>query len=192
MTRILAFAGSLRKDSWNKKLLQEALRLAPESIQITLLDLKDHPLPLYDADFEAEHGMPENAIGLRRLMTEHQGLLIASPEYNGGMTGVLKNTLDWMSRKHGDQRGLDPFMHKPAAVVSASPGPYGGARSVQSAVLLLNRLGCLVLPDSVSVTHCETAFDTEGHLQGKDQKSLQRVVQALAGVALKMGQKAEG
>lgn len=185
-TPLLAFAGSLRTESWNKKLLFEALRLAPESVSVTCIDLKDYPLPLYDADIEAVKGLPEQAIQLRTLMKDHQGLLIASPEYNGGMTGVLKNTLDWMSRKHGTERGLDPFMYKPAAVISASPGPYGGARSLQAAVFLLHRLGCVVLPDSLSVTNCETAFNEAGQLSGKNEKALTRVMETLAHITQKL------
>ncbi|GGJ24801.1 NADPH-dependent FMN reductase [Deinococcus roseus] len=184
--RILAFAGSLRTESWNKKLLYEALRLAPDTLEITPIDLKDYPLPLYDADIEEAKGLPEQAVQLRTLLKEHQGLLLASPEYNGGLTGVLKNTLDWMSRKNGTERGLDPFMHKPAAVITASPGPYGGARSLQAAVFLLHRLGCIVLPDTVSVTNCETAFNEAGQLTGKNEKALQRVVDTLARITLKL------
>ncbi|GEM47613.1 NADPH-dependent FMN reductase [Deinococcus cellulosilyticus] len=184
--RILAFAGSLSSASWNRKLLDEALRFAPETFSVTSIHLKDYPLPLYDADLEKETGLPEPAIQLRALMKEHHGLLIASPEYNGGMTGVLKNTLDWMSRKHGTERGLDPFMYKPAAVISASPGPYGGARSLQATVFLLHRLGCVVLPDTLSVPNCETAFNGAGQLTGKNEKALRRVMETLARITLKL------
>ena len=97
--RILAFAGSLRAESFNKKLARvaaEALRKAGG--EVTLIDLRDYPLPLYDGDLEAASGLPENGRKLKSLFLEHQGLLISSPEYNSSIPAVLKNTIDWVSR----------------------------------------------------------------------------------------------
>ena len=97
--KILAFAGSTRKDSFNKKLVKitgEAARLA--GAQVTYLDLRDLPMPLYDGDLEAEQGIPQNARKLKALMLSHDGLLISAPEYNSSISGVLKNAIDWASR----------------------------------------------------------------------------------------------
>src|SRR4051812_26801189 len=97
--RILAFAGSLRKESLNKKLLRIAASAARAAgAEVTLIDLKDHPLPIFDQDLETAQGMPENGARLKTLFAEHDGLLIASPEYNSSFTAVLKNTIDWVSR----------------------------------------------------------------------------------------------
>src|SRR3954470_7217353 len=97
--RILAFAGSLRRDSFNKKLLPIAARAAQGAgAEVTLIDLKDFPLPLFDQDLEVEQGMPESGKKLKQLFIDHDGLLIASPEYNSSLTAVLKNALDWVSR----------------------------------------------------------------------------------------------
>src|SRR3954451_19637952 len=97
--RILAFAGSLRSESFNKKLVRIAASAGRDAgAEVTLIDLKDYPLPLFDQDLEAGQGMPENGAKLRKLVAEHDGLLVASPEYNSSVTGVLKNVIDWVSR----------------------------------------------------------------------------------------------
>src|SRR5262249_29719722 len=97
--RILAFAGSTRRDSFNKKLAGIAADGARAAgAEVTFIDLRDYPLPLYDGDLEAEKGLPEQAQRLKKLFLDHDGLLISSPEYNSSISGVLKNTIDWVSR----------------------------------------------------------------------------------------------
>src|SRR4051794_33986708 len=97
--RILALSGSARRDSLNRRLLEIAIGGARDSgASVTVISLADYPLPLYDGDLEEEQGAPENALALQRLLAEHDGLLIASPEHNGGYTAMLKNAVDWISR----------------------------------------------------------------------------------------------
>src|SRR5262245_61507584 len=93
-TKILAFAGSTRKDSYNKKLVKEAAQIARKcGANVTVVDLKDYPIPLYDGDLEKDEGMPENAKRIRKMMIESDAILIASPEYNGSLPAVLKNVI---------------------------------------------------------------------------------------------------
>jgi NAD(P)H-dependent FMN reductase len=121
--RILALAGSLRKDSFNKKLVPIAAHGARKAgAEVTILDLKDFPLPLFDKDLEAEQGMPKNGQKLKHFFIEHDGLLIASPEYNSSITGVLKNAIDWVSRPAPGEPPLVAFRRKVACLMSASPG----------------------------------------------------------------------
>src|SRR5215831_8860589 len=116
--RILAFAGSTRRESFNKKLVPIAAKGARDAgADVTLIDLKDFPLPLFDQDFESEHGMPENGKKLKTLFIEHDGLLIASPEYNSSITGVLKNAIDWVSRPAPDAPPLVAFRGKVATLM---------------------------------------------------------------------------
>src|SRR6185295_2879266 len=97
--KILAFAGSMRKDSFNKKLIRVAAEGARSAgAEVTLIDLKDFPLPVYDGDLEAAEGLPAGAKKLKELFLQNQGLLIASPEYNSSIPGTLKNAIDWVSR----------------------------------------------------------------------------------------------
>ena len=100
--KILAFAGSTRAGSLNKLLLRTAVQGAEAAgASVTVIDLADFRIPLYDGDLEAESGLPENAEKLQNLFLEHNGLLIAAPEYNSSITPVLKNTFDWVSRRDG-------------------------------------------------------------------------------------------
>jgi chromate reductase, NAD(P)H dehydrogenase (quinone) len=129
--QILALCGSSRRDSLNEKLLEIALLGAIDAgAKVSRPRLLDFQLPIYDGDWEAEHGLPEDARALKVLIAEHHALLIATPEHNGGYTALLKNTLDWASRpSESDPSGLGVFAGKVAALISASPGALGGMRS---------------------------------------------------------------
>jgi len=172
--RILAFSGSARRESWNRKLLAAVVEAARNaSGEVTLLDLNDFPMPLYHGDLEDKDGMPENAKKLVELITEHHALLIASPEYNSMMTPLLKNTIDWCTR--GDE---NPLGGKVAAVVSASPGMLGGVRSMTLVRQLLTHLGCYVIPDQCILPQADKAFDTEGRLTATRSREAARNVGA--------------
>ncbi len=161
--RILAFAGSARRESLNRKLLAVAVQeTRAAGADVTLLDLNEFPLPLYHGDLEDRDGMPPNADRIVRLIAEHAGLLIASPEYNSLITPLLKNTIDWCTRADPN-----PLAGKVAAVVSASPGMYGGVRSAQVAPQLLLHLGCHVVPAQCSLARAHEAFGPDGALKNE-------------------------
>ena len=174
--RILAFAGSARRESLNKKFLAVAVTAAREAGgEVTPLDLNDLPLPLYHGDLEAESGLPENVQKLIALITSHDALLIASPEYNSMFTPLLKNTLDWCTRAEEN-----PFTGKIAAVISASPGAFGGVRSLVLVQQLLLKLGCHVVPGQCALPHANKAFEADGKLtDARTEKSLRSLVQQL-------------
>jgi NAD(P)H-dependent FMN reductase len=182
--RILAFSGSARRESLNKKLLAvvvDATRAAGG--EVTLVDLTDLPMPLYNGDLEDAEGMPPNAQKMIDLITQHQGLLIASPEYNSQMTPLLKNTIDWCTR--GDE---NPLTGKIAAIVSASPGMFGGVRSMTLARQLLTHLGCHIVPVQCILPHADKAFDEKGALkEERNRKAAQAVAAALVSVTSKLG-----
>ncbi|MBI3432801.1 MAG: NAD(P)H-dependent oxidoreductase [Hydrogenophilales bacterium] len=162
MPKILAFSGSLRRDSWNRKLIRAAVDATRAAGgEVTLIDLADYPLPLMDEDLEARDGLPANAQRLKALFKSHDALLIASPEYNSSMPPLLKNTLDWVSREWQGESGLVPYQDKVAALLAASPGQFGGMRMLPHLRQVLNTLGVLVLPGQFSLPHAETAFDAE-------------------------------
>ena len=186
--RVLAFAGSARAGSFNAKLLAVAAQAARASgAEVTLLDLRSLALPVYDAEIEAA-GMPAGALELRRLFATHDALLIASPEYNGFPTPLLINALDWASRVaavDGLPSGLGAIGGKAAGVMSASPGPMGGLRSLGFARQFLhNTLGFLVVPEQFALVQAGKAFDEQGALTDpKQQQSVQRVVASVVRVA---------
>jgi NAD(P)H-dependent FMN reductase len=167
--KILAFAGSLRADSFNKKLLELAVASARAAgAEVTVIDLRDYQLPIFDQDYEKAHGLPENARKLKELFLAHQALLIASPEYSSSITALLKNTIDWVSRSAPNEPGLAAFQEKVAALVSASPGALGGLRGLVHLRSILGNINVLVLPDQVAVPMAQEAFNADGTL--KDPK----------------------
>jgi chromate reductase len=170
-TKILAFAGSTRTGSWNKKLVQAAAEnLAGPDVEVTYIDLADYPLPLIESDSVSEKDLPESARKLKRLFAENDGFLISSPEYNGSYSGVLKNALDWISIRERDATTVyEPFHGKVAGLLSGSPGKSGGLRGLEKLRVLLSDLGVLVLPDIQAVGSVTTAFNEAGKLS--DQKT---------------------
>ncbi len=163
--RVLAFAGSLRRDSYNKKLVRLAAEGARDGgAEVTYLDLRDYPLPIYDGDLEASDGLPKNARLLKELFLDHQGLLIASPEYNSSISAVLKNTIDWVSRPQAGEPPLVHFKGKVAGLMSASPGALGGLRGLVTVRSILSNIHVLVLPDQLSVGKAHELFDEAGQL----------------------------
>ena len=168
--KILAFAGSVRKDSFNRKLLQHAVTGAREAgADVTVVDLKDYPLPLFDQDLEAESGPPENAKKLKKLFIEHHALLIASPEYNSSITPLMKNTIDWVSRPVAGDPALAGFQGKVASLISASPGALGGLRGLVHLRSILGNIGVIVLPEQIAVPVAHEAFDAAGSLKNEKQ-----------------------
>ncbi|MBF6023769.1 NADPH-dependent FMN reductase [Lysobacter niastensis] len=170
--RLLAFAGSLRQGSFNRRLihvLAEGARNA--GAEVTLVELRDYPLPVYYGDIEAA-GMPEAVRQLQRLMGEHDGLLISTPEYNGSMPALVKNTLDWISRPTAEGgSGVGLFQDKVAGIVSASPGPLGGLRSLLVLRDALAKLGLLVVPQQVAVGQASDKLPDYGVLADDRQKT---------------------
>jgi len=165
MAKILAFAGSAREASVNKRLIglaaSEARNLGAD---VTIIDLRDYPVPIYDGDLEEGEGVPENARKLRELMIASEGFMLASPEYNSAISPLMKNVLDWASRPTPGENGKLPFLGKPAALMCASPGGFGGFRGLMSLQSILFSLGMHVLPDMLIVPLAHQAFTPEGAL----------------------------
>jgi NAD(P)H-dependent FMN reductase len=157
--KLLAFAGSVRQESFNRQALDYAITGARDTgVEVTLLDLKEFSLPLFDQDWESANGIPENAARLKHLFIQHQGLLIACPEYNSSITPLLKNTLDWVSRAWQGQSGLVPYQSKVAALVSASAGALGGVRGLRHVREILTTLGVVVIPRQHAVNNADKVF----------------------------------
>ena len=192
MARILAFAGSARRDSLNKKLARVAAKAAADAgAEATFVDLDDYPMPVYHGDLEAEKGAPENARKLRELFLAHDALLIVTPENNRSIPSLLKNTIDWLSRGVDDGRGpnsgLAPYRGKVAALMAASPGPYGGARVVPHLRQVLAALGVTVVGPELALIHADAAFGADGALADAGNiKSAKAVVAALVDIVGKL------
>ena len=165
MIRLLAFAGSIRRDSFNRKLIAAAAGKAHGfGADVTLVNLADFSMPLYDGDTEEAEGIPENGLKLRSSMLEHDALLIACPEYNGSITPLLKNVIDWTSRPSDDVKSTAAYRSKVAGLLSASPGRLGGMRGLVHVRAILNGIGVHVVPGDVAVGSAHSAFADDGSL----------------------------
>ncbi len=166
--RVAGIAGSLRSGSFNRKLLRSAIELAPDDLKIELLDLRG--VPFYDADVE-KRGDPDTVAALKRRIREADALLIATPEYQHSLPGVLKNALDWASRPPSDP----PLQRKPTAVMGATVGRFGTARAQAELRKVLAYNDALVLQrPEVMVPNAASAFDDDGALIDEDARSFVR------------------
>lgn len=170
--RILVFAGSARRDSINKQLAAAAAAEARSlGADVELLDLADFPMPLYDGDLEAA-SFPQTVSALRAKILAADALLIACPEYNGSITPLLKNTIDWVSRpEEGVAEGLVAYRGKVAALVATSPGALGGLRGLVHVRAILSGIGVHVVPGDLAVGGGFQAFTDEGALADEGMAS---------------------
>ncbi|HWM83397.1 MAG TPA: NAD(P)H-dependent oxidoreductase [Pseudolabrys sp.] len=188
--KILLFAGSIRTGSYNARLAALAAKeLTLAEADVTHVSLQDYPLPIYDNDLEVR-AMPDHALKLKRMMTAHAGVFIVSPEYNASVTPLLKNAIDWISRvREHDEPPLAAYRNRVFALASASPGPYGGQRSLLALRQVLTAgCGALVIPDHVSVRHADKAFDEMDELvEAGAARALKNTVQRLVDMARLLG-----
>ena len=180
--KIAAFAGSTRSGSFNKKLVAIAADAARAAgAEVTVVDLRDLALPLFDQELEDASGLPEGAKKFKTLLRESAGFLIASPEYNSSITGALKNAIDWASRAESDDEPpLAAFRGKAAALFAASPGALGGLRGLVTLRSILGNIGVIVLPDQVAIPTAHEAFDDAGKL--KDERKAKQVANLAKGL----------
>jgi chromate reductase, NAD(P)H dehydrogenase (quinone) len=176
--RILAFAGSTREGSHNKRLIKVAAEAARAAgAEVTLIDLRDYPMPPYDGDLEAK-GLPASVVALKELFKAHDGFLISAPEYNGGMSGMLKNVIDWVSRRGEDDRALAAFTGKFAGLMSASPGRLGGIRGLGQLRHVLTTMGVLVVPQQRGIDAAHMAFGGDGRLKDPEHQAAIEAISA--------------
>jgi len=189
--KLLAFSGSSRKESFNTRLVTIAADgAAAAGADVTRINLGDFPMPLFNQDLEASAGMPEVAREFKNLMIEHDGFLIASPEYNSAFSPLLKNSLDWASRSEAkDELPLLAFRGKVASLMAASPGALGGLRGLVFLRMLLGNLGVIVLPDQLAVREAYKAFSDDGSLVDEIQ---QQAIRDLGAKTVKRVQQLSG
>lgn len=161
--KILAFAGSLREHSFSKRVVKIAAEGARQAgAEVHFIDLRDFPMPIYNADDQERLGFPENALKFQELLHEYKGFLICSPEYNASLPAALKNAIDWASRANGAFKMGEVFTGKVAAIMSVSPGGFGGIRCLGHMRSILSILGVNVLPSELAVGKVHEMFDRGG------------------------------
>jgi NAD(P)H-dependent FMN reductase len=160
--KILIIPGSSRTGSLNVRLAALAAKeLTLIDVEVNRISLEDYPLPIYDADVEANSGAHPNAVKLKQMIGAHHGVFITSPEYNGSVPPGLKNAIDWVSqvRERGDP-AYAAFRNRVFALGAASPEPHGGVRGLMALRQILE-LGCgaMVLPEQIAISQADQAFD---------------------------------
>lgn len=174
---ILALAGSFRRGSSNQALIRAARELAPGGVRIDDLDLRT--LPFYDGDLEVA-GDPERVVALKSAIAGADALLVATPEYNGSVPAVLKNAVDWASRRRPDS----PLKGKPTAVMGASPSPGGMRRAQEHLREVLDRAGTDVVGPSLHLAHAYEHI-SDGPLASEDaREAVREIVAGLVGAVL--------
>lgn len=178
MALLIGICGSLRRDSFNLKLLRTAVELAPPGTTIEIASIRD--IPLYDGDVEAEHGLPVAVQQLKDRIASADGLLIATPEYNNGMPGVVKNAIDWLSRPASDIGRV--FGGRPVALMGATPGPGGTALSQAAWLPVLRTLGTRPwFEGRVLISGAGKVFDADGRIV--DEATRRRIQSFVEGFA---------
>jgi chromate reductase len=158
--RVLLFAGSLRKESLNVRLTEVVRRMLDErGHEVDVAAMSEFDCPSYDGDAEAAEGLPQGAQRFRERLLGADAFIIASPEYNGSMSGVVKNAIDWTSRFRPQ-----PFNGKQGFLLSASPSMAGGNRGLWALRVPLEHLGARIYPDMFSLAQAHTAFADDGRL----------------------------
>ena len=176
--KILAFAGSTRKESFNKRLAKIALLAADSAgADTTFIDLRDYNMPLYCDDLLHEHGMPDGVIAFKEMLKSHNGFIIASPEYNGSLTGTLKNAIDWATIKADGEERMACWNGKIAGLISASPGGLGGIRGLANLRAILAGIGTFVLPSHLAVGNSTENLQSDKQITNEN---LQKQLQALS------------
>lgn len=173
MIKLLFFAGSTRKQSLNKMLAKFAEQIVDHDlVETTFIDFADYDIPMYNGDQEENYGIPNDVTILKRIFHAHDGFFIASPEYNGSHSALLKNIVDWVYRRPED--GLVPFNNKVVALAAASIFAGGGLRGLVPLRALMGNMGCHIVPNQFPLGHADTAFDNgqltnETHLANLNQ-----------------------
>ena len=191
-TPLLVFAGSTRAQSFNRKLAAVAAELGREAgAAVTHIELADFDAPLYNADLEAQ-GTPRDVVRLKEIFFAHPAWVVCSPEYNGSYTGLMKNTIDWVSSPiKGDPAwasGTKPFAGKVVGMLSASPGALGGLRSLSHLAPLLMNLQCWVSPKQFALSKAGEAFSADGQLVNESaRENVRGVVDQVLWAARRLG-----
>ena len=169
--KILAFSGSARATSHNRRLLSIACEALREfEVTVDDFDFRQFPIPLYDGDLEQASGLPENARLFKQALQDHDGFVIASPEYNSAYSPLLKNAIDWASRaESSDDMPLSAFTNKTAVLLATSPGSLGGLRGLSALRMLLGNINVHVLPKQLAIPKSHEAFSKQGELSSPDQ-----------------------
>lgn len=189
--RIVVMAGSRRREALSRRVAAACVRaLEAAGAEVERVELDDYPAPLYDGDLEADSGLPEAIVRLQRVLHASDGVLVVNPEYNGSLTPLLKNTLDWCSRPNPadpERSGGKVYAGRAAAAVGSSPGALGGMRVLFHVRAVLGYLGMQVIPQQLAVGKAGEAVGDDDRLRdAAQQEMLDKLAAALVDTARRL------
>jgi chromate reductase len=187
--KILVIPGSLRTGSLNARLAAAAAsEFAQAGVEVTRISLADFPLPIYDGDLQTKSGVPKHAINLKRMMSAHHGVLVVTPEYNGSVPALVKNTIDWVSRvQDAHETRYQVFRERAFAIAAASESRFGGTRSLAALRLILTACHATVIPNQLALSFAGEAYDDMDRLKHPaDIEALGALVRQLIDVSQRM------
>jgi NAD(P)H-dependent FMN reductase len=187
--KILVIPGSLRTGSLNARLAAAAAsEFAQAGAEVTRISLADFPLPIYDGDLQTKSGVPKHAINLKRMMSAHHGVLVVTPEYNGSVPALVKNTIDWVSRvQDAHETRYQVFRERAFAIAAASESRFGGTRSLAALRLILTACHATVIPNQLALSFADEAYDDMDRLKHPaDIEALGALVRQLIDVSQRM------
>jgi chromate reductase len=187
--KILVIPGSLRTGSLNARLAAAAAyEFAQAGADVTRISLSDFPLPIYDGDLQTKSGVPKNAINLKRMMSAHHGVLVVTPEYNGSVPALVKNTIDWVTRvQDAHETRYQVFRERAFAIAAASESRFGGTRSLAALRLILTACHATVIPNQLALSFAGEAYDDMDRLKHPaDIEALGALVRQLIDVSQRM------
>ncbi|MBL7716875.1 MAG: NAD(P)H-dependent oxidoreductase [Bdellovibrionales bacterium] len=181
--KVFIFGAALRKDSLNQELARQAARILGEvsGISVDLAAFSEFPMPVYDGDLEESSGMPEGAEKLAARIAAADAIVISAPEYNGSISGALKNAIDWVSRSDNN-----PFDGRPLLLMGASPGALGAVRGLWHTRVPFEAMGSLVYPELFGLPRAHQAFADIGFADAKTESRLKELLQDFSKFALKL------
>lgn len=184
MLKLLVIPGSTRRAAFSKQLAKAIAGSSPEGATITVADLSDFAMPIYDGDFEESEGLPEGAVKLREVVKQHDALLFVSPEYNSSIPAVLKNTIDWLSRPYAAEPKVAVWPGKVAGLLSSSPGGLGGMRGLVHLRQILMNVGMQVVTEQFALGTAHEAFAEDGSLKSdRHRAGVDKVVASVVRIA---------
>lgn len=184
MVRLLVIPGSTRKAAFSKQLAAAVAKSPPVGATVTVVDLADHRMPLYDGDLEEAEGLPAGAVSLRDVVKQHDALLFVSPEYNSSIPAVLKNTIDWLSRPYKKEPDVAVWPGKVAGLLASSPGGLGGMRGLVHLRQILMNVGMQVVTEQFALGGAHEAFTEDGSLKSdRHRGSVDKVVGSVVRMA---------
>lgn len=189
MSKLLVIPGSTRKAAFSKQFAAAIGKTSFDDAELSVVDLADHAMPLYDGDLEEAEGLPAGAVSLREVVKAHDAIVFVSPEYNASIPAVLKNAIDWLSRPYKHDPDVAVWAGKVAGLFASSPGALGGMRGLVHLRQILMNVGMQVVSEQFALGTAHEAFEEDGSLKSdRHRAAVNKVVRSVVRMSKALAQ----